>query len=179
MAESFWRASGLRINELKLMPRPHFQVGAGLRAHAYPVEVLGWLDRSVGFDSDLEFPVMKGGSQCWVHLQKRLPAGQHDEPPLNGAIPNPGYRLGEHLSGGIAATHSSVESDKIGVAEAAYGVSSILSSSRPQIAASKPAKDGGPSGLSALALESLEDLFDRVAHAIAFMGARRRTSRTR
>src|SRR5262249_8283803 len=62
-------------------------------------------------------------------------------------------------------TSLSINADEIRIAELADRVRPIALASRPKIAAGEAAEHSRSPGLCALALERVEDLFDRVAHA--------------
>ena len=57
--------------------------------------------------------------------------------------------------------------DEIGVAELTNRARAIFLSARPEIAAAESTEDRGAPSLRALALQRVEDLFDRVGHCAA------------
>ncbi len=63
-----------------------------------------------------------------------------------------------------AAAAFAVDADEIGVAELADRGRAILLAAGPEIAAGKTAKHRRASGLSAFALQRLENLLDRIGH---------------
>src|SRR5262249_13436929 len=58
----------LRINELQLIARTLHEIGAGLRAHADPIDGTRHWQRSVGLDGDLEAGSVQGVNQRLINL---------------------------------------------------------------------------------------------------------------
>lgn len=74
-----------------------------------------------------------------------------------------GDGLGQRVGVGIVTAARAVGADKIGVAERASGKGAVRFAPRPQVAAGETAKNGGASGLRALALEGIKNFLDVVA----------------
>src|SRR4051794_14077194 len=132
--ESLRRRAGLRVDELELMPPGDLQCGAGLGADADPVETLRRLDGAVGLDRNLEASGVQGLDEGPVDLQERLATRQHDEPAVDGTLPDVRDGGGERLGVGVAAALGSIEADKIRVAELACGVGAVFFAPGPEIA---------------------------------------------
>src|SRR5688500_768681 len=72
--------------------------------------------------------------------------------------------VGEVVCGWELSSTGSVGADEVGVAEVARRRGAVLLAARPQVAPREAAEDGGTSGMSAFALERVEDFFDAVGH---------------
>src|SRR5690606_25632584 len=98
-------------------------------------------------------------------LQKRLAPRADDESMRIVALPlrrDGARQLGRRLE---ATATGAVDPHEIGVAEAADRLLPVTLAPGPEITARESTKDRGPSGVRALALQRVEDLFHRVSHA--------------
>ena len=102
-----------------------------------------------------------------IELQQWFATRANNEPhPIVGLPRGPlgRYGISQRRSGCKAATARSVGSHEVGVAEPAGRRCAILLPPRPQIAPREPAKHSRSARLGALALQRIENLFDRVTH---------------
>ena len=90
---------------------------------------------------------------------------------IHAAAPRLLDRAGKRVRIGELAAARPIGADEIGVAKAADGVGPVALAATPQIATGEAAKDSGPTGLGAFALQCLEDLFDSVTHDDAAIGS--------
>jgi len=107
---------------------------------------------------------MKRGDQRRIELQQGLaPGADH----VGASAPRPGRRdsASKSLRIGELAAPGPVDADEIGVAEGADRRRPVALEPRPQIAAGKTQEHRRPAGLRALALQRVEQLFDRITHA--------------
>src|SRR5438067_11295354 len=65
-------ATCLPEDELQLVASRDDEVGLGLRAHADPIDAVGYGQRAVRLDGDLEAAVMQRVDERRVELQQRL-----------------------------------------------------------------------------------------------------------
>src|SRR5688500_396002 len=153
-------------DELELVSGTETERGAGLGAHADPVEP-GWgILGPVGLDGDLEAAGLERGDRRSVELEQRLAAGADHVRPCAGALgPRGPYRGGERLGIREPGTAVAVDADEVGVAEAADGARAVLLAPRPEVAAREPAEDGRAARLGAFPLQRVEDLLDRIGHS--------------
>jgi hypothetical protein len=163
--ESFGRRIGLRVDELHLVPGADAQLGAGLRAHADPVEARRRLDGAVGLDRDREAARMQRFEQRRVDLQQRLAPGDHHVTVSAPAGPLRLDRIGKRRGGRVGAAARAIGADEIGVAEAALGTCPVGLAAGPEIAAGEAAEHRGAPGLRALALQREKDFLNGVSHA--------------
>jgi hypothetical protein len=117
---------------------------------------------TVGFDRDREAARVEGVDQRRIELKQRFAAGYDDQTPI--ALPPELVDPGGQGRGLVSATILAVQTDEVGVAEAAVRGRPVLLSPGPQIAAGEAKKDRAAAGLHALALEGQEDLLDRITH---------------
>jgi hypothetical protein len=166
----------LRVDQLELITRLKLDFGSRLGAHADPVQALGrWLS-SVGLHRDLEALGMEGADQLLVHLEQRLATGAYDEPGADvGSRPGCRDGSGQFLRGSEATSPGAVRPDKVGVAEVADRRFAVAFPPAPEIASGETTEDRRAPGLSAFALEGVENLFDGVSHALNCVSGERRT----
>jgi hypothetical protein len=98
-------------------------------------------------------------------LQQRLTSGAYNEP-LSAVVLRPPLRnlLGKLLRGAELASTVAIGAKKICVAEFTDCLRAICLTPAPEIASAEAAEDSGASGVHALALQRVENLFDRVCH---------------
>jgi len=142
----------LREDKLELVALPLYQLRPNLGTDADPVQSLWSSNRSVGLDSNLEIASMQSINKRLVHLQQRLATRANNKPLSEVLRPLRSNRIGKRIRRVELAATWSIDTDKIRIAEFADGRSSILLSSRPEIAAGKAAKDRRPAGMRTLAL---------------------------
>jgi hypothetical protein len=157
----------LRVDEFEFVTGVHDQLGTCFRTDADPVHALRNLKGPICLDGNFELVVMQGVNECLIQLQEWF-ASCTDHKTVAAGLLWPFFRDG--ISHRVCVREFvpalSVNTNEIGVAELADCAGSILLSSRPEITASEPTKHGGPACLRALALERVEDLLHRVAHAV-------------
>ena len=113
------------------------------------------------------FPPTERIHGAGVELEERFAAGADDVTPHHErARPLRRDRIGKLVGISKTSAAGAVRSDEIRVAKCADGVRTILFAARPQVASRKPAKHRRPAGVGAFALQSVEDLFDAVRHAV-------------
>jgi len=105
-------------------------------------------------------------NEAIVDLQKGLATGEDNKAVRSIIAPHTRNCIGQLVGIGKPPAAKPVGADEVRVAEGTDGCASILLSSGPQIAARKAAEDGRPPGIAALALERIENLFDRICHVI-------------
>src|SRR5207248_1755803 len=81
--------------------------------------------------------------------------------------PERGDRPGEVLRANELAPALAVRADEVGVAKLTDGLRAALLAPGPEVAARKSAEDGRPTRVCPLPLKGIEDLLDRVVHAVA------------
>ena len=157
-------------DQFQLVAARLYQGGAGFGAYTEPVHSRRRRDRSIGFDGDLKAPAVERVDERRVQLQKRFAAGADNESPARSRVRRP-FRFDRNrqiLSGIESSTPRPIDSYKFGIAEPADGRGAVGLATRPEIASGKAAEDGGAARLRALALQGIEDLFDRVTHKSCF-----------
>src|SRR5262249_36087886 len=166
--KSLGLCSWLGVDELQFVSAPEDRPGPGFRAHADPVEA-GWgPERAICLDGDFEAARVERSDSGFVELEQGLAAGADDEPlpmPVQGG-PASRDRVGQLVGGPELATIGA-DADKVRVAEAADRVGAVLLTAGPEVAAGEAAEHSRPAGVGSLALQRVEDLFDRVSHATA------------
>lgn len=157
--------AGLRKNELQFVAGFDHEFSAGLRADTDPIDTRRRKESPVRFDRDFKAAPVKLIDERLIHLQERLAAraDNHAARARRGRRRPGGRNLIRQLrrrrklpSTGTVGSH------EIRIAELADGGGTILLAPRPEIARRKPAEDRGAPGVSALALQRIEDFLDRV-----------------
>jgi hypothetical protein len=98
-------------------------------------------------------------------LQQRLSSSADDEPRSAIALwPLLRNRISELLRGTEFASTIAIRAEKVCVAKLADRLRAIRLAAAPQIASAKAAEDCGATGVHALTLQRVEDLFDCVGH---------------
>ncbi|EAT09859.1 hypothetical protein SKA58_05360 [Sphingomonas sp. SKA58] len=141
-------------------------VAAGFGTDADPVDAGMGGQGAVAFDRDGEAPIMQRIDQGVVHLQHRLPAGQHDIAAFRPFPPEAKRGVGQSLGIGELAAAKAIGADEVRIAKAADGAGAILFATAPQIAAGKAQEHRAPPRLHPFALERQEHLLDRIAHRL-------------
>lgn len=154
LEDDLGRQALLRRHELQFVAAGQFEVGPGLRTHTDPIESLGGLAGAIGLDGDLEVGCVEGVDQRLVDLKQGFAAGTDDQRSGRLAAVGP---LRSDCIGQVgrcleASSARAVGADDIGVAELADGLVAILLAAGPQVAARKPAEDGGTPGIGAFTL---------------------------
>ena len=155
----------LGIDQLELLSGVLDHRDLALGADADPVDAGRAGEGAVGFQGDAEAPGVQGVDEGDIHLQQRLPAGQHHEPAVSPAPPGRRDGFGQVSGGREAPAARAVQAHEVRVAEIAGGGRAVVFPAGPEIAAREPAEHRRPAGLAAFALQGEEDLLDGVAHA--------------
>src|SRR5262245_19229041 len=166
--ERCWIGAVLREDEFQLVTLAQQQIGIRLRADADPIEPGRRQHGAVGLDGNLEALVVYGADERIVHLQQRLTARAHEESTCVrcGGWPRAGDRSGEIARRLELPATRSVGADEVRIAELTSRLRPILLVTRPEVAAGAATEHGRSAGLGAFPLERVENLFDRITHAI-------------
>lgn len=159
-----WIAINLWVNELQLVASNLNELGANLGADADPVDAFGCGNSSVGFDRHFEALLMKGFDKQIIDLKQWFAASTDDIGAPTLVFPGLGYGSCEITRVGKLAPSGSIGAHKVGIAEPTDGQTTVNFSSTPQVASGKATEDCWSTGLGALSLECVEQLFDRVGH---------------
>ncbi len=156
----------LRIDELEFVATGKDHGSIRLWADANPVQPLRRRLGAVGLDRNLKSFGMQCIDQRRIELKQWL-ASRTDDKSLAGCVPfwpAPGNGSCQFVWGAELSATFAIRSDKVGIAERANGLQSILFQSRPKITSGEPAEYSRSPGLNAFALERVEYLFDAVSH---------------
>src|SRR5262249_11787095 len=107
---------------------------------------------------------MERRKEVGVDLKKWLTASQHHNPLLTTGSPKVFNYLRERSPTNEAPTALTIDPDEIRVTEIASCRRAIALSAAPQVAAGKTAEDRRSPGMTAFALQRVEDFLDRVGH---------------
>src|SRR5208283_1826236 len=157
---------GLRKNELQLVAARQRERRPGLGRDANPVEACRGGKRPIRLDRELEALVVQRRDQRAIDLQQRLAPCQHRKTARRFPAPEPGEMRGQSLGGGESAAPLPLRADEIRIAEATLRPGAVLLAPAPEIAAGEAAEDGGPPGLTPLALQSEKGFLDGVGHRL-------------
>ena len=110
---------------------------------------------------------MQSGNQCVIDLKQRFSAGKyHIFMMLMGYGPERINGMGEGFSVFEFTPTFTICSHKIGVAECADRVCSVLFPSGPEVASSKSAEYRGSTRLVTFPLKGVKHFFDTVSHLV-------------
>ena len=168
----FEEGYGVRVEEIaspRAGARRYAARGIGGRLEFEAADAARHRQRPVGLDRDLESARMQRLAERRIELQGRLAAGKHHVGRHARSFTRPGDPHRRHMRRERRRrikppAADAIGPDKVRVAEPTRRLRPIHLAPAPQIAPHKPAKDRGPPGARALALQGIERLFDDVPH---------------